>query len=192
MLEIPLADGSRLTDVQVQLERLRKVTGTVFSQGQPLIGARVVGYIISGGGGRGPSDVSGINGEFELSFSGHGTEAAVIVAAAGCTLQAFRTPISDEPLHIDLARAGGLLHAEFPKAAAAGTIAYNGINLYLGDLFQWAHAQSSGSPISPGRIEIPNLAPGPYRVCVKRKEGAMDECRDGTLTAGSTLALKVE
>lgn len=192
MLEVPLTDGSHVTDVELTLERLRKVTGTVSSQGQPLIGARVVAYIISGGSGRAPSAVTGLNSEFELSLAGHATEIALVVAAAGRTLQAFRSPVTDAPLRIDLAPAGGLLHLDFPRDAARVTVAYNGINLYLGDLFQWAHAQRGGSAIAPGTIEVPNLAPGPYRVCVTPKDSAADTCRDGTLTAGSTLALKVD
>ena len=191
-LEIPVTEGSHVTNVELVLERRRKLTGTVFSQGQPLVGARVTGYIINPGGGNAPSTVSGLNGEFELSFAGHSTDVALIVAAAGRTLQAFRAPVTDDPLRIDLAPAGGLLHLAFPRDAARVTVAYNGINLSLGQLFEWAHAQRGGSALAPGSIEIPNLAPGPYRFCAARKGDADDECREGTLAAGSTLSLGVE
>ncbi|MBV9492825.1 MAG: carboxypeptidase regulatory-like domain-containing protein, partial [Acidobacteria bacterium] len=178
-------ESSHVTNVELVLERQRKLTGTISSQGQPLAGARIVGWILDAGGGRAPSAVSGLEGEFELTFAGHATDVALVVAAAGRTLQAFRAPLTDDPIRLDLAPAGGVLHADFPRDSKQVTIAYNGVNLSLGDLFQWAYAQRGESPVKPGSIEIPSLAPGPYRFC------ADAVCRDGTLNVGSTLQLNV-
>lgn len=184
-IEVSMNEGSHVTNLELVMERLRKLTGTVSSQGQPLVGARIVGFILDAGSGRAPSAVSGLNGEFELSFAGHATEVALVVAAAGRTLQAFREPLTENPLRLDLAPAGGILHLDFPRDSKQVTIAYIAINLPLGDLFQWAHAQRGGNAVTAGSIEIPSLAPGPYRFC------ADGVCRDGTLTVGSILQLKI-
>ena len=52
---------------------------------------------------------------------------------------------------------------------------------------QWAAAH--GKRVSGQELEIPEMAPGPYRFCVNR--GPEITCEAGLLARGSTLSLTI-
>jgi hypothetical protein len=183
--DVTITEGSPPPAVELSLDSMRSLRGTLTSQGQPLIGTRVTGYVLDGGRARMARAVSGLEGEFELSFPAAAADVALIVAAPGRTLQTFRTQVGDRPLALDVAPVGGLLHLEWPPGSARPVVTCNNTPIPMADLLEWAHANGAGSEADA--VTIPNLAPGSYRLCIASEHGPV--CSDGMLARGGRLRL---
>jgi hypothetical protein len=192
MIDVHVAERKHLTDVELRLDASRELTGFVFSRGQPLVGARVIGYGYVGGGARQEKTISGLDGGFKLSFPEAASDVTLVVGAAGRTLQAFRVPASASPHRLELAPAGGTLRLTMTRGSLRARVSYNnGVDIPMHDLMQWARAQNPARSAS-GALEIPSLAPGLYRFCAYAPDTGRETCRDGTLPVGSILDLNLK
>ena len=184
-VQMVIAEGEHRNDLELATQNTRAVKATVVSQGQPVVGARVTGYGFGTGMARQERAVTGLDGGFELPFPVSAREIALIVAAPGRTMQAFSTPPTDAKLTLDVATTGGILRlTKIPGTSRPG-VTYNGTPIPLPELLDWAHAQGADTHAEP--LDIPNVAPGVYRLCAFRD--AEKVCREGTLAQGSILTL---
>jgi hypothetical protein len=185
-VSVPIIDGLHRSDINLALRNMNVVKGTISSEGQRVVGARVTGYGFSTGMARQERTVSGLDGGFELSIPDSATQIVLIVSAPGRSLQAFATPTADKPLTLDVASAGGLLRLRMPHNSTGPRVTYNGIPLPMPDLLQWAQAQEQQAKGNDTFV-FADLAPGAYRFCVFDK--GKDVCRDGILSRGGVLSL---
>jgi len=186
--DVRVEEGTATPEIVLAIRSSRGLKGVVTSEGQPLIGARVVAYALDEVGGV-PRAVTGLDGGFELALSPSARSFSLLVAAPGRTLQAFLSPPTDTPLTLDVAAAGGLLRLHLPPTAKRPVVFYNGALMPINDLVEWAHAH--GPLSSTGDVlDVPDVAPGAYRLCVTGERGEV--CRDGVLARGGTLTLDAQ
>lgn len=189
--ELVVQAGVPVRHLQLQLERLEVATGTVFSQGSPVAGARIIAYAAGGGAtARRITTVSDVNGRFEVRASGGATELWLIVAAAGRVMQAQRAPLDSRPIRVDLPVGGGTLAVRIPKDAQRPYLTFQGVVMPFPDLREWANAHNTPAR-QDGAMQVPRLAPGPYRLCAVLPSKT-ESCRAGTLAPGGTLELLLE
>ncbi|HYC88758.1 MAG TPA: carboxypeptidase-like regulatory domain-containing protein [Thermoanaerobaculia bacterium] len=188
-LKLTVTEDEPLENIELVLDPMRDLTGTVSSNGAPLAGARVTGYGMVEGTGRQERSVTDITGAFRLSLPETASKIILIVAAAGRTLQAQAVHAPREPLRIELAPAGGVLRLKLAPGALRPRIFSGDVPIPVSDLIEWARA--NGQQSTKELLELPNMAPGPYRLCAAPKAGGPDVCRDGTLARGALLELTV-
>lgn len=186
LVTVPVSEGKPVENVELKLESERTISGLVTARGQPVTGARVAAYPFVAGGAEQVTAVSDTTGQFEMKVPEAASDIVVMIAAAGRAFQAFRFPIASDAERFDLAPVGGSLHVEFPPGTTRTAVAVDGIPLPPPDLLQWAVA--NGGTVAKGIWEIPNLAPGNYRVCSGRA-GSADSCREGLLMPAGRLDL---
>jgi hypothetical protein len=183
---LSVADGAQLDGVELALQAMRTLKGVVTSQGQPLIGARVTGYGLASGPAMQQRAVTGLDGGFELLFPAAASQISLLVAAPGRTLQAFASTPSDTPVTLDVAPTGGTLRLHLTGASRIW-LTSQGAMITLNDLMEWSHALDPAAMTSD-TWSIPAMAPGPYRLCIAKKDAAQT-CRDGALPPGGVLDL---
>jgi hypothetical protein len=188
-VKLTLIEGKPLENVELVLDPMHDLTGTVLSNGQPLAGARVTAYGFVEGIGRQERSVSDVTGAFRLSLPETASKITLIVAAAGRTLQVQSVHAPQEPVRVELAPAGGVLRLKLAPGAQRPRIFAGDADVPLSDLVEWA--RTNGQQLTRELLEVPNMAPGPYRLCATPKAGAAEVCREGTLGRGALLELAV-
>ena len=188
-VRLTLIEGKPLENVELVLDPLRDLTGTVFSSGQPIAGARVTAYGLVEGIARQERAVSDVTGTFRLSLPETASKILLIVAAAGRTLQVQAVHAPREPIRIELAPAGGVLRLKLTPGAQRPRIFAGDVDMPVPvtDLLEWARAH--GQPPTKDLLELPHMAPGTYRLCAIPKARAAEVCRAGTLARGAVLEL---
>ena len=181
IVEVQSAGGTIVEHIELVIESRQRVAGAVASAGQPLAGVRIHGYGMLGGAAVQERAVTDLEGKFELELPSNATETIFVVGAPGRVLQAFHVVVKRKPLLLDLATAGGSLKLTYPVERKRLLLQYNGGILPMPDLWEWARAH--GVPAASGTADVPNVAPGVYRLC------ADDRCAEGTLVPGGTLLL---
>lgn len=185
-VSLKVAEGARITGVELSMEPERELRGVVTSQGSPVVGARVFAYPPEGG--TLEKAITGVDGTFRVNVPERATEVILIAAAAGRTFQAYRRPVDREtPARLELSPVGGTLRLRVPRAASR-RIMYEGAWVATNELVQWAFAHER--PAGP-ELVVPNMAPGAYRLCATIT-GRGELCRDGVLARGGVLALTVD
>jgi hypothetical protein len=193
-----LPDHSRFRDVAVvverhtaglelQIEASSDLAGQVMSSGQPVVGARVIGYAYLDGAARQEKTVTALDGSFTLQFPASASEVLLLVASAGRTMQGYSITGRPRSTTLELAPVGGTLHLMWTKGASQLRIFFNGTTLPLNDVLLWARAH--GQMPANRAVDIPNLAPGSYRFCIALPDGGGDRCAEGTLAARGLLNL---
>lgn len=150
----------------------------------------MTGYGFGQGVARRQTAVSDVDRSFTLSVAEGVTSVVLLVGAAGRAFHAFSVPRTEQVVHLDVAPAGGLLRLRYRQDATRPHLTYQQAVIPLADAIPWARAQGAAPPGS-GTIDLPAMAPGPYRFCAT-PAGQPESCSDGTLAAGSTLTLAVE
>ncbi|HEX6088348.1 MAG TPA: carboxypeptidase-like regulatory domain-containing protein [Thermoanaerobaculia bacterium] len=188
-MRLTLTEGTPLENVELVVDPLRDVSGTVFSNGQPIAGVRVTAYGIVEGAGRQERTVTDVTGAFRLALPETASQIILVVAGAGRTLQVQSVRAPQEPLRIELAPAGGVLRLKVAPGAQRPRIFAGDVGIPLSDLLEWARA--NGQQLTRELLEIPHMAPGPYRLCATPQGAAAEVCREGTLARGAVLELTV-
>lgn len=186
--ELSIEAGKPLAGIDLQLLSEDDVRVTVWSQGQPVAGARV----LVAGSGDGDSTVrrvlTDVDGSFTVPIKVTATQIVALVAAAGRTMQAFSFSARGDQPRLELEAVGGTLRLDSTaKGPKNVRLKYNGISLPIGELLGWARAQGQ-QPIDYTPWTIPNMAPGTYELCFTSAAGA-DTCVSETLARGGTLEL---
>lgn len=182
MRELTVSEGEHLANIELVIQSASDLAGIVICNGQPLAGARVLGYGYVDGMARQEKAVTALDGSFKLPFPDEAGEIVLLVAAAGRTMQGFTITGRPRSTTLDLAAVGGTVRLQWGEKANP-LLYYNGTLLPRNDVFLWA--RSHGHSIANRAIDIPHLAPGSYRLC----DGA--KCVDGVLAARGTLTLDV-
>ena len=188
VVEVDVKEDARTEGIQLELDGLRRLRGALFCNGQPVVGAGVTGYGLSGGMARMAQAVSGLEGEFELSFPTTAPTIMLIVASPGRTLQAYTVSQSEDPIRLELAPVGGTIRLSRPDKATRPLLVYDGTDIPMHHLAEWARAH--GTSLAGFDFEIPALAPGPYRFCAD--VGETRTCREGLLARGGSLTLAID
>ncbi len=177
--EITLPEDGKVENVELTLEAVRQLKGTVRSNGEVVVGALVHGLAFLGGSARIEEATTDLQGGFAFDIPGTITEATIVVGAPGRTLESFVVPANQDQVALDLAARGGTLVLRWSGLPLQFT--FNDHFLPYTDVFAWARSQ--GASISSGTAEIPNVAPGKYRLC------AAGHCAEGLLAVGGQLSL---
>ena len=107
----------------------------------------------------------------------------------------------DRPLEVVIDAVGGTLAIELPAEVTPETplplLVHNGTFAMLPILHRWLRLQGASSQRS-GRIEIPNMEPGAYSLCVNAspelrqgKEPGDGRCTGGFLSPQGELTLRI-
>ncbi|HKS23294.1 MAG TPA: carboxypeptidase-like regulatory domain-containing protein [Thermoanaerobaculia bacterium] len=184
---ITAAEGAHVENIELALQETLTFKGMVTSQGQPLIGARVTGYGFGGGPALQQRAVTGLDGGFELSFPAAASQLSLLVAAPGRALQAFAMPPTDRPVTLEVAASGGTLRLHLGGASRTW-LTSQGALISMPDIIDWTRAHDP-TALASETWSVPAMAPGPYRFCIAKRDGAAQVCRDGVLAPGGVLDL---
>ena len=185
---VAVAEGAHVADIELALQETRTFKGTVTSEGQPLIGARVTGYGFGGGPAMQQRAVTGLDGGFELSFPAAASQISLLVAAPGRTLQAFSMPPSERPITLDVAASGGTLRLHLAGASRMW-LTSQGAVIPMPDVIDWTRAHDPAA-LATDTWSVPAMAPGPYRFCIGKKDSTAQVCREGVLALGGVLDIE--
>jgi len=179
---VTVPDDGRIENVELSLESVRSIKGVVRSNGDAVVGALVHGYAFLAGRARQEQATTDLQGGFTIEVPSSVSEAILIVAAPGRTLESFSVPTNqDDPVTLDLASRGGTLRLRWTHGDLPLQFTFNDHVLASPDVFLWARGQ--GAQIDDGAGEIPNVAPGKYRFC------SLKHCAEGLLAIGGQLEL---
>lgn len=148
------------------------------------------------------SAVTGVDGSFTLRFPSAVRAFQLFVFAPGHAFH-MRTAVveRDRPLEVAIDAVGGTLAIELPAEVTPDTplplLVHNGTFTGLPILTRWLRLQGA-RPERSGRIEIPNMEPGAYSLCVNAspelrqgKEPADGRCAGGFLSPQGELTLRI-
>lgn len=186
--EVSASVDMPVSDIELQIISEADVTGVVVSQGQPVVGARVITYARGDGSAPARQALTGVDGTFNVPVKVTAKELVVLVGAAGRTFQAFSVPATAEKPRFELEPVGGTVRMKFSPAVENMRLHYNGIVVPLSDLLGWAHAQGQ-TPPDDSTFVFPNVAPGVYQLCFTPVKGGAEVCRAQTLARNATIEL---
>jgi hypothetical protein len=184
-VSVTASSGVPIRDIRLVLEPLNALSGVVLSNGVPLPGARVAAYGLAPGSAQRKTAVSDERGAFKVTIPSSTTQVLLIVAVAGRTLQGF-TVSPARPAIVQLAPTGGLVRLRTADSWTRGALTYQEAWLPFPDLAEWAVGH--GRTPSPSAFDLPDLAPGSYRLCATAPTGKRS-CKEGVLAPGGTLDL---
>ena len=198
--------------IELQLRRMRTVTGTVASPLGPVVGAEVAAMPV--GVPEVPIEAghTSFDGGFTVQVPA-GTESAFLyVSAPGQAFRAFAVRLDGSPLALAVEPDGGTIEVAVPYTKAEMEelelsppwVVQNGVPIPPALLRKWSFGH--GEPYAdPGytHLRIGNLAPGDYRVCFVTRAQVIAAhgtgwtnpsgiCAAGGLAAGATLRLTPE
>lgn len=202
-----LVDGREVGPVELQLRPVQRLTGRVSSPRGPVAGSQVtvLSRSIDGGGG---SAMTSTDGSFTVEIPKASPRVIAIVSAPGFALRAFDAPGEGQSLALPVTEEGGRLEITFSEDGEdrlrknlALAVLQNGLPIPASIFTQWAYDQGQLRDAADRRLQVPNVAPGEYRVCLVPRqyldalawasppEGAL--CDSGLLVSGATLSLKL-
>ncbi len=207
---LPAQETLPVGPVELRLRhRTRELSARVVSVRGPVAGARVHLQPLEPPAGPGSRSHTELDGTFSAQVPHDAVLVRAIVLAPGHALQAFTVPVADEAPELWVAEVGGTLDISWPadpEALPTGAeviLLQNDHLLASSLLHQWARGH--GRNLENGRLLVPNLAPGAYRLCLRipakvgaalaagrRWEEALSGCSAGYLAHGSSLSLRTE
>jgi hypothetical protein len=180
-VEVSVPDTGSVDNVELNLESVKIIKGLLRSNGDVVVGALIHGYAFLGASAQQKQMTSDLQGGFSFEVPNSATNAIVTVASPGRTLESFSVPTDQDTITLDLAPQGGTLKLRWTVGALPLQFTFNDHLLPLPDALQWARAQ--GARLGSGACEVPNVAPGKYRLC------AGGHCAEGILAIGGQLEL---
>ncbi len=153
---------------------------------------------------------AGVDGGFEIEIPARTDRVQLVVSPPGYSLKTFQLEADGSQVILNVPQDGGTLEFSLPykaEEAREEDLAYvvfqNGLPLHRPQLQSWARGHGGQYSDATGAdFQIPQLAPGDYRVCVVRRSAFTDwalsgwregmaECMAGPLASGGTLRLNV-
>jgi hypothetical protein len=180
-LRLTLPEDGRLSNIELSLQAVRALTGTIRSRGDVVVGALVHGYAVLGGSAKREEATSDLQGQFSINVPDGAAEVLLVIGSPGRTLQTFSVPAAISSAELQLAPAGGTLHLKWSPGVTPLSATFNDQFEPATELFAWARSQ--GATAGAGTADIPNVAPGKYRFC------SAAHCAEGTLAVGGQLDL---
>lgn len=197
-------EGEPHGPVVLTLRRNRVIRGRMLAPTGPVIGAAVMAWPTTGGGGI-QKVRSQLDGDFELRMPVDAQALRVIVSPPGGALKIHEVNVaSNAELLFQVEPLGGELTVTLGNSEAlerdALIIWQEDLALSLGMLKEWAEG-NGGHFWREGQTRIPQLAPGTYTVCTGTPEPlaaphelegwkSRARCQTGYLAAGSSLDLR--
>jgi hypothetical protein len=182
-VDVPLSEGEKRAGVELRIDPVTAVVGTVVSRGKPVIGASVSGLGLDMGSQIVESTATDVTGRFVINIPQRAKRAHFVVAAPGRTLQSFELAITAPPLTLELEPIGGVIEL---VVSGPFRLSRNGMNVPVSAITDWMSGH--GDPLSDLSVmHIPDLAPGHYDVC--STGSATPTCIGGELAPGGTLRL---
>ena len=199
---VSLAEGRAVGPVQLRIEPMKRLQGTVVSPLGPVADARVdvIASMPAEGGGSARTDSGG---SFQVEIPEKTQRVVAVVSAPGFALRAFDAA-AGAPLTLAVSEEGGEIEirllgddGEFLRQDLRVALYQNGLPIPGFVYGQWAHEQ--GQPRSSQSLRIPNVAPGEYRICLVPMRLPLEgdpaasgaECTSGLLFRGGTLELRL-
>lgn len=198
-------EGEPHGPVVLTLRRNRVIRGRILAPTGPVIGAAVMAWPTTGGGGGIQKVRSQLDGDFELKMPVDAQALRVIVSPPGGALKIHEVNVaSNAELLFQVEPLGGELTVTLGNSDAlerdALIIWQEDLALSLGMLKEWAEG-NGGHFWREGQTRIPQLAPGSYTVCTGAPAPiaapheldawkSRARCQTGYLAAGSSLDLR--
>ncbi|HEX6861322.1 MAG TPA: hypothetical protein VF414_00820 [Thermoanaerobaculia bacterium] len=190
--------------VVLTLSRNRVIRGKILAPTGPVIGATVMAWPTTGGGGS-QTVRTRLDGDFELKVPLDTQALRVIVSPPGGALEIREVNVtSNAELLFQVEPLGGELvvtldNSETPEREAV-VLWKEDLGISLGTLKEWAEG-NGGHFWRAGQTRIPQLAPGSYTVCAGAPKPlvapheveawkSQARCVSGYLAAGSSLDLR--
>jgi len=182
-IEVNVPEDGKVENIELSLESVRTIKGAVRSNGEPVVGARIHGYAILGGSARQEQATTDLEGGFGFDVPNSVNDVIIVVWSPGRTLETFDVPTNQDPIALELAPRGGTLKLIWTSGVKPIKITFNDQLIPTNDLFAWARSQGAKLDYNGVPGEIPNVAPGKYRLC------AASHCQEGFLSIGGQLTL---
>jgi len=183
----------------------------VDSIGSALAGAFVLALPYPSGTGLAAfeNDVTDVDGTFAVDLPGGTQQVELIAMAPGHALTARWVTVSTQEVGFVIARDAGTIVIEVPPDAVdpmtglVPVLFQDGAMLDLPTLGTWSAGHGRPRLPTSGRMEIPGLAPGNYRLCLvplgqvsaalatAGRLGVVGECAAGSLFPGGVVSLNV-
>jgi len=178
-------DATVIGPVVLQMLSGKSFEGRVVSAGQPVVGA----VLVFRAPGFGDSSVTtDLEGRFTANLPQAVDVATVTVFPPGHALRAFQVTIDDRPAELNVTRNGGTLRlirkSSETRSGGAPQFFQNATPIPMTDLLRWIDSQNAWSS-DPNRMDIPNLAPGNYRICIAAA------CQDIQLAPGAVMDVEI-
>lgn len=180
-LRLTLPENGRLVDIQLSLEAVRSLNGTLRSGGEVVVGALLHSFAFVAGSANREETTTDLQGQFSIDVPAGAAEVIIIAGSPGRTLETFSVPATSNSVVLQMAPVGGTLHLKWPPGASPLTVTFNDHWTPSVELMTWARSQ--GAMVASGAADVPNVAPGKYRLC----SGA--HCAEGVLAVGGQLDL---
>ncbi|MBV9492819.1 MAG: carboxypeptidase regulatory-like domain-containing protein [Acidobacteria bacterium] len=198
-------DGTSYGPFTLRLQTVRQLSGKVISPRGIVVGAQVTIMSMPGEQPYGVFATTDTDGSFSVDVPAAWQTAVAVISPPGHSLRALQIPIDGRPLLLNVQTAGGDLVVRLPGendlAAAMQNLPVffaDGVILPRHDLMRWATGHGIQFEV-PGRYNVPNLAPGSYRVCVgkptivapgqEQRWLAQSRCKEATLAPGAQLEI---
>ena len=181
-IEVNVPEDGKVENIELSLESVRTIKGFVRSNGEAVVGARVHGYAVLGGSARQEQATTDLEGGFGFEVPNSVNDVIIVVWSPGRTLETFDVSTNQDSIALELAPRGGTLKLIWTSGEPL-KITFNDQLLPPNDLFAWARSQGAKLDYNGVPSEIPNVAPGKYRLC------AAAHCQEGFLSIGGQLTL---
>lgn len=210
VMTLALADSQEVGPLELRLRRIKALRGQVRGVHGPVAGATVVAQPLQPPVGFAASARAGVDGVFELEIPARTDRVQLVVSPPGYSLKTYQLEADGAQMILNVPQDGGTLEFSLPykaEEAREEDLAYvvfqNGLPLHRPQLMSWARGHGGRySDASGADFQIPQLAPGDYRVCVVKRAAFTDwalsgwqkgaaECVAGPLASGGTLRLSV-
>lgn len=207
---LALSDSQDVGPVQLRLRPMKTVTGRIQGGHGPVTGATVLVQPLQPPLGFSGAARTGLDGAFSVEVPAQAQVVQATVSPPGYALKAFQFEPDGIPVVLNVPEDGGTLEFSLPysgedarEIGLAYLVFQNGLPLAAPQLMPWAKGHGSPYAGATGAdFQVPNLAPGDYRVCVVPRagmtawalsgwSGGIAECAAGSLSSGGTLRLKV-
>ncbi|MEM6453559.1 MAG: carboxypeptidase-like regulatory domain-containing protein [Acidobacteriota bacterium] len=197
--ETTLSDGMAIGPIELRLEALRTVSGVVRSTVAGPLGGAVVHARQWPTANNVPRARTERDGTFTFHVTNDTETLDVMVAAPGHALEVHRVDGQGALLDLDVSPGGGVLVLPAVRNRALDVqtaVVQNDIPLSIAHLLSWALRNGGTLDEAAGRMIVPNMAPGDYRLCegplgMANTEAFFEaaDCVAGMLQAGGTLEL---
>jgi hypothetical protein len=201
---VNVLEGGEPSEIVLRIGRSRRITGRVVSAAGPVADATV--KIVPAFTGEGPvapvTTVTKVDGSFELDLPEHVRHGAVLVFPPGFAATVFHRSFGEETGRLDVGveSGGGTLDLALAPvregARASGLLLHGGTVVGVEQFEEWSRLHGGELPAS-GRLRIPALQSGTYRLCSRSLlapdgDRSATPCDEGFLPSGGLLELGIQ